>query len=100
MSRSKRKSPSPCGIEYVGLPGITGECKAAVMRLIQFGDRITRARILTHSHHHCLLLSVNCDDIVAVKSGFGSGYMGEGSHGFSFVLALLKAHGAEIEEHD
>jgi hypothetical protein len=39
-------------------------------------------------------------DLVAVKSGFGSGYMGEGSKGFSFVLSLLDAHRIPIEEYD
>lgn len=101
MSRSK-KNPL-AGIEYVGIPGVTQECKDAVMRLLQFRDQITRVRILTcsteHTNDHCLLLTVN-GDLVAVKSGFGSGYRGEGPHGFSYVLQLLKAHGAEIEEYE
>ena len=33
-----------------------------------------------------------------MKSGFSSGYDGEGPRTFSFVLQLLDAHGAEIEE--
>ncbi|MGH8502689.1 MAG: TIGR02391 family protein [Gammaproteobacteria bacterium] len=37
-------------------------------------------------------------DFVAVKSGFGSGYVGEGSRGFSYVLQLLYAHRIEMEE--
>ncbi len=47
---------------------------------------------------HCLLLTVN-DDLIAVKSGFASGYSGTGSVGFSYVLGLLEAYGAEIEEY-
>lgn len=35
---------------------------------------------------------------MVVKSGFGSGYLGEGPSTFSYVLQLLKAHGAEIDE--
>lgn len=88
------------GIEYCGLPGISSECQDAVMRLLQYGDRITRVRILSGSGDHCLLLTVNVGDLIAVKSGFGSGYMGEGSHAFSYVLQLLDTHGAQIEEYE
>ncbi|MCI0557728.1 MAG: TIGR02391 family protein, partial [Nitrososphaera sp.] len=88
------------GIQYSGLPGISSECQHAVMRLLQYGDRITRVRILTCSGDHCLLLTVNVGDLIAIKSGFGSGYIGEGSHTFSYVLQLLEAHGAQIEEYE
>jgi hypothetical protein len=70
-------------IEYAGVPGASKECQDAVIRLIQFGDRITRARILTYEREHCLLLTVNVGDLVAVKSGFASGYGGEGPRSFS-----------------
>jgi Protein of unknown function (Hypoth_ymh) len=69
------------------------------MRLLQYGDHITHARILSASGDHCLLLTVNVGDIVAVKSGFSSGYRGEGPHAFSFILQLLEAHGADIQEY-
>jgi hypothetical protein len=85
-------------IEYVGLPGISKECQDAVLRLLQYGDRITHVKILSSSNDHCLLLTVNVGDVVAVKSGFASGYLGEGSHTFSYVLTVLEAHGAEIDE--
>jgi hypothetical protein len=88
------------GIEYSGLPGTSKECQDAVMRLLQYGDRISRARILTNSNTHCLLLTVNVGDLIAIKTGFASGYGGEGPSTFSYVLQLLNAHGAEIEEYD
>jgi hypothetical protein len=91
---------SLAGIEYHGLPGISRECQNAVIRLLQYGDRVTRVRILSCSGDHCLLLTVNVGDLIAVKSGFGSGYVGEGSHTFSCVLQLLDSHGAEIEEYE
>jgi hypothetical protein len=46
-----------------------------------------------------LLLTVNGGDIVAVKSGFSSGYLGEGPRTFSYVLQVLDFHGVEIEEY-
>lgn len=91
-------SDGPAGIEYHGLPGISAECKAAVMRLLQFDERILHARILSSQREHCFLLTVGTGDLVAVKSGFTSGYMGEGPSALSYVLQLLDAHGVEISE--
>lgn len=94
----------PAGIEYVGVAGISRECRDAVLRLVQYGDQITHARILScsilsrFSRRHCLLLSVGAGDLVAVKSGFASGYVGEGPRAFSYVLQVLDAHGVEIDE--
>jgi hypothetical protein len=86
-------------IGYSGLPGSSLECQQAIMRLLQYGDKITRVRILSSSNDHCLLITVNEGDLVAIKSGFTSGYIGEGPRTFSYVLQLLVAHGAEIEEY-
>lgn len=90
----------PAGIEYVGLPGISQECQDGVLRLLQYGTQITHARILFSSNDHCLLLTVDVGDIVAVKSGFASGYRGEGPRSFSYVLEVLQAHRVDIEEYD
>jgi len=98
MKRSKKKQSA--GIEYSGLAGMSASCRDAVMRLLQFGDRIERARILSCSKVHCLLLTVNPGSLIAVRSGFASGYGGEGPRTFSFVLRLLEAHGTEIEEYE
>jgi hypothetical protein len=87
------------GIEYYGLPGLTKECRDAVLRLLQFGDCIATARILSSAHEHALLLTRDVGDLIAIKSGFRSGYIGEGSRGLSYVLMLLEAHGADIEEY-
>lgn len=56
--------------------------------------------ILSCSNEHCLLLTVNVGDLIAVKSGFGSGYRGEGSQAFSYVLELLDAYKVPIEEYE
>jgi hypothetical protein len=66
--------------------------------LLQYGVRILRAQILTHDRDHCILLTDEVGDPIAVKSGFASGYGGQGPSTFSYVLQLLKSHGAEIEE--
>lgn len=88
------------GIQYMGEPGSSADCKDAVIRLIQFGDRFQHARILSHCGEHALLLTIEIGDLIAIKSGFASGYGGEGPAAFSFVLALLEAHSVETDEVD
>jgi len=90
----------PAGIEYVGVAGSSADCQDAVIRMLQFHDRISKARILSSNRNHCLLLTVNEADFVAVKSGFASGYLGEGPRTFATVLQLLVHHGIVLEECD
>lgn len=87
-------------IEYAGIGGSSKDCQDAVLRLIQFGTPITHCTILSAERDHCLLLRINQGDEVAIKSGFASGYRGEGPRRLSYVLQLLESHGAEIEEHE
>jgi hypothetical protein len=87
-------------IEYVGQPGITKPCQDAVLRLLQFGEKIQKVLILTCDQEHGLLITISPGDLIAVKSGFASGYGGEGPRRFSYILTLLKSFGfdSEIEE--
>lgn len=87
-------------LQYVGTPGISRDCLDAILRYIQFGDAINNAWLLTHGNRHCFLLRVNDQFWVAVKSGFGSGYSGEGPKTLSLALQILELHGAEIEEYE
>ncbi|HUR63563.1 MAG TPA: TIGR02391 family protein [Candidatus Thermoplasmatota archaeon] len=116
-AKSKRGASSarPAAIQYLGMGGYTQSCIEAVELLLQFGREVEKARILTHVREHvpatdegpardvarhCLLLTINESELVAVKSGFSSGYGGEGPAGLSFILQLLDAHGVEITESD
>ena len=90
----------PAEIEYHGFRGDSLACRDAVFRLVQYGTGITHAKILTSGKSHCLLLSIDSRDRVAVKSGFASGYRGSGPMAFSKVLGVLHAVGAEIDEFD
>ena len=87
-------------IEYHGIRGDSLACRDAVFRLVQYGTRITDARILTSGQSHSLLLSINSGDMVAIQSGFASGYGGLGPTTFSEVLGVLHAVGAEIDEYE
>ena len=92
------------GIEYHGVAGSTQDCLAALQRLLLSPAYLERALILTSRHrqqpHHGLLLLTEVGDPIAIKSGFTSGYGGEGPTGFSCALALLSLHGVELEEID
>lgn len=77
-----RTSNAPAGIEYAGVPGVTAECRDAIMRLLQFGDEITHARILSNSGTHGLLLTVNVGDRIAIKSGLDRVTRGKARMGF------------------
>jgi len=70
------------------------------MRVLQFGDRVRLARLLSCSGLHSFILTLDNDTLVAVRAGFSSGYSGEGPRTLSFVLRLLRAHGADIEEYE
>lgn len=86
------------GIEYHGVAGASLECQAAVMRLLQCRVDIASVRILSCRNEHCLLLRIGIGDQIAIKSGFSSGYGGEGPKCFSMTLAALRGHDVEIDE--
>jgi hypothetical protein len=88
------------GIEYGGIAGGSKDCRDAIVMLLQLDRHVERARILSHQNRHCILLADEVGDPVAIKSGFSSGYGGEGPLTFSFVLQLLDSHKVEIEEYD
>jgi hypothetical protein len=86
------------GIQYAGIGGASKDCQDAVLRFLQFGTPITHCAILSAGRDHCLLLRINEGDQVAIKSGFASGYGGEGPRTFSYVLQTLQRYGVEIQE--
>lgn len=88
------------GIQYAGIAGASKNCESAIEMLVQYGTHIQRARILTWKNRHCILLTNDVGDLIAVKSGFASGYGGEGPRRFSYVLQLLDTHRAEVEEYE
>jgi len=71
------------------------------MQHIQCRNEIDDVLILTcsneHTRTHCLLLS-SINGMIAIKSGFSSGYGGTGPSCFSFTLKLLKFHRIKIDE--
>nr|WP_294863340.1 TIGR02391 family protein [uncultured Pseudogulbenkiania sp.] len=85
-------------IQYLGMAGISSSCFDAIKRLVQYGDDIHQAIILTARQRHAFLLTVNCDELMVVKGGFSSGYRGEGPSTLADALLLLRTHGVELDE--
>lgn len=89
---------APAGIQYAGEAGITQTCLAAIVHLLQCRMEIREARLLTAGCRHAFILSLPLDAKLAVKTGFRSGYPGEGPLGLSRAVTLLEFHGVEINE--
>jgi hypothetical protein len=111
LKRARKKrypgEPAETVCEYHGEAGHSHACEMAVMRLLQFRTPIRKARIVSYfdpagrnrDPRHCVgehgfLLATyeGTKQLIAIKSGFSSGYGGGGPHAFAFVLALLDAH--------
>ncbi|MBU2115944.1 MAG: TIGR02391 family protein [Gammaproteobacteria bacterium] len=99
------KMESLAGIEYYGTSGITARCLRALTMAIQAGDAIEKVYLLSDFDNksgcgtHCFLLFAEYGDLIAIKSGFASGYGGEGPRGLSSALQILIRHDIDIEEY-
>jgi hypothetical protein len=71
----------------------------AIIRLIQCRTEIHQARLLTSGSRHAFVLTLPLETTLAVKTGFRSGYTGEGPSGLSRAVALLDYHGVEVDEY-
>lgn len=89
-------------MEYHGVSGSTADCVLAVERLLQHGPRANNCVILSHDEntvsHHALMITTYNGDQIFIRSGFTSGYDGEGPRGFAKVLSLLDWHGVQLSE--
>ncbi len=90
------------GIQYLGVSGISNKCRDAIISLFQNGVSVEKARVVTkfdkHSNTHCIVLRLEYGDLIAIKSGFSSGYNGSGPSAFSYVLSLFEVFKIEVDE--
>ena len=84
--------------QYHGSPRTTQSCLDALMRQITEPDHIDLAVLLTCGHDHAFYLATQDPTPVLIKSGFTSGYPGEGPAGLAIALHLLLRHRIEVEE--
>lgn len=89
-------------LEYHGIRGDTQECIFAITRMIHFGEMIESAKLLSffsgNSGSHGFALTVQ-GTIRIIKSGFTSGYIGQGPSGLSTVLKILLRHDVPLNEY-
>jgi hypothetical protein len=87
-------------IEYVGLNGITQSCVLAIaQQLSNLTEAIQKVALLTCFSSHAFIVITEYGRIIAVKSGFNSGYRGEGPRGLAASLTLLRQRNLEIDEY-
>lgn len=91
-------------LEYHGTPGITQDCLDALAVVLQFGEPIKSAWLISgekdHSgcRDHALILNSEAEHQTVINSGFRSGYGGEGPKGLSKAIQLLEKHEIQIQE--
>lgn len=85
-------------IEYLGEKGITQRCLVSLSNLIQTNPNLTYALLLTNNQNHALIIKDIFESYFVIRSGFASGYTGEGAKGLAAALSLLEKHQIETEE--
>lgn len=86
-------------IDYVGREGFTQPCVDAIVRLIQSNETIQEVRLLTCDKNHGFLIKIEPEYWIAVRSGFASGYIGQGSVSFGLMLALFDSLDVDVKEY-
>ncbi|SDB92431.1 TIGR02391 family protein [Acinetobacter boissieri] len=85
-------------IDYLAQAGVTETCLYSLCNLIQTNADLTDARLLTSEQSHAFIFKDQFDNYYIIRSGFSSGYPGEGPKGLAKALAILKKHQINIEE--
>ncbi len=86
-------------IQYVGLDGVTESCLSALsLQLSRMDEMIQKAVLITCNSSHAFLLFTEYGAVIAVKTGFRSGYRGEGPQGLAVALELIQQHEIDLEE--
>ncbi|MFW1946453.1 TIGR02391 family protein [Acinetobacter bereziniae] len=85
-------------IEYLGEVGITQTCLLSLYNLLQTHSDLSYALLLTSDQTHALILKDRFESYYIIRSGFTSGYSGEGPKGLATALTILNRHEIETEE--
>lgn len=85
-------------IDYLGETGITETCLYSLYNLIQTHADLIYALLLTNDQSHAFILKDSTENHYIIRSGFTSGYFGEGPKGLAKALTILSRHRIETEE--
>lgn len=83
-------------IQYLGTP-YTQDCLDAIGFILQTQQRIEKALLLSYDQSHAYLIK-SARNIYIIRSGFTSGYLGEGPKGLASSLQLFLKHNIEVVE--
>lgn len=83
-------------IQYLGTP-YTQDCIESIGFILQTQTQIEKALLLSYNHTHAYLIKSH-RNIYVIRSGFHSGYSGEGPKGLASSLQLILKHNIEVEE--
>lgn len=83
-------------IQYLGTC-YTQDCLEALGFILQTQKNIKEAKLLSNNGYHAFLILSERNTYI-IRSGFTSGYFGEGAKGLASALQLLLKHHFEIEE--
>lgn len=86
-------------LQYFGITGSTSDCIKAIGTLLNSEYKFSSAAIITNEKRHSIILKEDLYGYFVIKSGFASGYDGEGPNGFARILILLERHQINIEEY-
>ncbi|MEJ5033527.1 TIGR02391 family protein [Acinetobacter sp. MYb177] len=85
-------------VEYIGTNGITQACLKSLCNLIQTNPYLSYALILTADQSHAIIITDESASFYIIRSGFTSGYPGEGPKGLAKALTIFNKHEIETEE--
>jgi hypothetical protein len=91
-------SLGPARVQYHGSIDTTQSCLDAVVRLCASGVTFNYVYLLTCEGRHAFLLDIGDPEPIAIRSGFTSGYSGEGPAGLAIALHLFHWFNVEVEE--
>lgn len=83
---------------YLGEAGVTETCLYSLCNLIQTNTDLSYALLLTNDQSHGFILTDQSDSYYIIRSGFTSGYPGEGPKGLAKALTILNKHQIDTEE--
>lgn len=85
-------------IQYLGNDGITQYCLTAITDLLQTHSDFDAVILLSYEKQHAFIIKDHFEVFYAIRSGFTSGYSGEGPRGLATVLHGLEKHQMRVEE--
>lgn len=84
--------------DYLGESGVTETCLYSLCNLIQTNADLSYALLLTNDQYHALILKDQSNGYYIIRSGFTSGYPGEGPKGLAEALTILNKYQIDTEE--